>query len=51
MTIRLDKMIPLPLLEQDTTGSEVWGTESILFEQGHTYIIEAPSGQGYASLL
>lgn len=51
MTIRLDKMIPLPMLEQDTTGSEVWGAESILFEQGKTYIIEAPSGRGKTSLL
>ena len=51
MIIRLDKMIPLPMLEQDTTGSEVWGAESILFEQGKTYIIEAPSGRGKTSLL
>ena len=51
MIIRLDKMIPLPLLEQDITGSEVWGAESTLFEQGKTYIIEAPSGRGKTSLL
>ena len=51
MIIRLDKMIPLPLLEQDITGSEVWGAESIIFEQGKTYIIEAPSGRGKTSLL
>lgn len=51
MTIRLDHMIPLPLLEQDTTGSAVWEAESVLFEQGKTYIIEAPSGKGKTSLL
>lgn len=51
MTIRLDKMIPLPLLEQDNTGSEVWGAESVLFEKGNSYIIEAPSGRGKTSLL
>ncbi len=51
MTIRLEKMIPLPLLEQDTSGSEVWEAESLLFEQGKTYIIEAPSGRGKTSLL
>ncbi|MEN8227544.1 MAG: ATP-binding cassette domain-containing protein [Bacteroidota bacterium] len=51
MTIRLDKMIPLPLLEQDTTGSGIWEIESVLFEQGKTYIIEAPSGRGKTSLL
>ena len=51
MTVRLDKMIPLPLLEQDTSGSDVWGAESLLFEKGKTYIVEAPSGRGKTSLL
>jgi len=51
MTIRFEKMIPLPMLEQDTTGSEVWESESVLFEQGKSYILEAPSGRGKTSLL
>jgi putative ABC transport system ATP-binding protein len=51
MTIRFEKMIPLPLLEQDTSGSEVWESESVLFEQGKSYILEAPSGRGKTSLL
>ncbi|MCK4747474.1 MAG: ATP-binding cassette domain-containing protein [Bacteroidales bacterium] len=51
MIIRLEKMIPLPMLEQDTTGSVVWEAESVLFEQGKRYIIEAPSGMGKTSLL
>ena len=51
MTIRLEKMIPLPMLEQDTSGSEVWEKESVIFEQGKSYIIEAPSGRGKTSLL
>ncbi len=51
MTIRLDKMIPLPLLEQDTAGSGVWEVESVLFEPGKTYLVEAPSGRGKTSLL
>ncbi len=51
MNIRLDKMIPLPLLEQDTKGSEVWEADSVLFEPGKSYIIEAPSGYGKTSLL
>ena len=51
MTIRFEKMIPLPLLEQDTSGSEVWEAESVLFEQGKCYILEAPSGRGKTSLL
>lgn len=51
MTIRLDKMIPLPMLEQDTTGSGVWEAESVLFEPGKRYVVEAPSGRGKTSLL
>jgi len=51
MTIRFEKMIPLPMLEQDTSGSEVWEAESISLEQGLSYVIEAPSGRGKTSLL
>ena len=51
MTIRFEKMIPLPMLEQDTSGSEVWEAESLLLEQGLSYVIEAPSGRGKTSLL
>ena len=51
MTIRFEKMIPLPMLEQDTSGSEVWEAESLLLEQGLLYVVEAPSGRGKTSLL
>ena len=51
MTIRFEKMIPLPMLEQDTSGSEVWEAESIVLEHGRTYVVEAPSGRGKTSLL
>jgi len=51
MTIRLEKMIPLPMLEQDTSGSEVWEAESLILEQGEPYVVEAPSGRGKTSLL
>ena len=51
MAIRLDKMIPLPMLEQATSGSGLWEVESVLFEPGKSYIIEAPSGKGKTSLL
>lgn len=51
MTIRLEKMIPLPMLEQDTSGSEVWEAESLILEQGKPYVVEAPSGRGKTSLL
>ena len=51
MTIRFENMIPLPMLEQDTSGSEVWEAESLLLEQGKFYVVEAPSGKGKTSLL
>lgn len=51
MTIRFEKMIPLPMLEQDTSGSGVWEAESLLIEQGKSYVVEAPSGRGKTSLL
>jgi ABC-type lipoprotein export system ATPase subunit len=51
MTIRLDNMIPLPMLEQDISDSGIWEAESVLFKQSKSYIIEAPSGRGKTSLL
>jgi putative ABC transport system ATP-binding protein len=51
MIFRFEKMIPLPLLEQDTSGSEVWEAESLLLEQGKAYVVEAASGRGKTSLL
>lgn len=51
MVFRLEKMIPLPLLEQDTSGSQVWETDGLLLEQGKSYLVEAPSGRGKTSLL
>lgn len=51
MLIRLEKMIPLPLLEQNNQGSEVWEADPLVFEPGRSYVIEAPSGKGKTSLL
>jgi len=51
MIFRFEQMIPLPLLEQDNAGSEVWEADSLLLEQGKSYVIEAPSGRGKTSLL
>jgi putative ABC transport system ATP-binding protein len=51
MTIRLEKMIPLPMLEQKRNSSGLWEAESMLFEKGKSYLVEAPSGRGKTSLL
>jgi ABC-type lipoprotein export system ATPase subunit len=51
MVFRFEKMIPLPMLEQDTKGSEVWEVPSLLMEQGKSYVVEAASGRGKTSLL
>ena len=51
MTIRLEKMIPLPLLEQQRNGSGIWEVDSVVFEKGRSYLVEAPSGKGKTSLL
>ena len=51
MIFRFEQMIPLPLLEQDTSGSEVWEAEALVLEKGKSYVIEAPSGRGKTSLL
>ena len=34
MAIRLEKMIPLPMLEQQRDSSGIWEAESVVFEQG-----------------
>jgi len=51
MTIRLENLIPLPLLEQKRNGPGIWESPSVLFEPGKSYLIEAPSGKGKTSLL
>ena len=51
MTIRLEYLIPLPLLGQQRIKSEIWEIEGPIFESGHSYLVEAPSGRGKTSLL
>lgn len=51
MTIRLENLIPLPLLEQERNGSGIWEQASVVFESGESYLVEAPSGRGKTSLL
>ncbi len=33
MTIRFEKMIPLPLLEQQRNSSGIWEADSVVFER------------------
>lgn len=51
MIIRLEYLIPLPLLEQQRNKSQIWETNSVVFEPGMSYLVEAPSGRGKTSLL
>lgn len=51
MIFRLEKLIPLPMLEVKTSGSSIWEAESFLFTQGEKYLVEAASGKGKTSLL
>jgi len=51
MIFRFEQMIPLPMLEQDTSDSKVWEAEGLVLEQGKSYVVEAPSGRGKTSLL
>lgn len=51
MIIRLEYLIPLPLLGQQRGKSEIWEIEGPNFEPGQKYLIEAPSGRGKTSLL
>jgi ABC-type lipoprotein export system ATPase subunit len=51
MVFRLEKIIPLPMLEIPTMGSDIWEAESFIFESGQKYLVEAASGKGKTSLL
>jgi len=51
MIFRLEKLIPLPMLEVRTSGSSIWEADSFIFAQGEKYLVEAASGKGKTSLL
>ena len=51
MTIHLSQLMPLPLAEQDTSGSQVWGAAQVRFESGASYLVGSPSGKGKSTLL
>ncbi|MCF8226496.1 MAG: ATP-binding cassette domain-containing protein [Bacteroidales bacterium] len=51
MRYRLENLIPLPMVELNTSGSSIWEADSFSFIQGETYLVEAESGKGKTSLL
>ena len=51
MTYRFEYLIPLPMKEVPTEGSQVWEAASASFSQENSYLVEAPSGRGKTSLL
>jgi len=51
MIFRAESLIPLPMIELDTSGSAIWEADSFSFEKGKKYLVEAASGKGKTSLL
>lgn len=51
MTIRIEQLIPLPLLEQELRDSDVWRKDDLIFQPGKNYLVTAPSGKGKTTLL
>lgn len=51
MTIRLEKVIPLPMLEQERSSSGIWEASSVEFRPGTKTVVSAPSGRGKTTLL
>ena len=51
MIFRAEKLIPLPMVELDTSGSALWEADSFTCEKGNKYLVEAASGKGKTSLL
>ena len=51
MIFRLEKLIPLPMVDLLKEDSSIWGADSFSFIQGQKYQVEAASGKGKTSLL
>lgn len=51
MQIEIQNLIPHPLVEQNTSGSEIWKSESIKFFPGKNHLIFSESGKGKTTLL
>ena len=51
MLIRLEQMVPLPVLEQEVSPSGIWNAGEVEFLSPGSYLVEAASGKGKTSLL
>ncbi len=51
MELRLENLVPLPLVESRNERSEIWGAKACLFQQGKHYLVKANSGTGKTTLL
>jgi len=51
MQIEIQNLIPLPMIELDTRGSEIWEAESFFLNPGEKILFYAGSGKGKTTLL
>jgi ABC-type lipoprotein export system ATPase subunit len=51
MEFKLNKLLPYPLAELDTSRSDVWNKEEIYIRNNERILIKAPSGKGKTTLL
>ena len=50
MKIEIEKIMPHPLVDHDTSASEIWDT-NITLKQGDNYLIDGMSGRGKTTFL
>jgi len=50
ITIRIQNIVPAPLAEVDTTGSQVWRSD-FTFQPSKFYKVQAPSGKGKSTIV
>ncbi len=51
MQIEISSLIPHPLIEQNTSGSEIWNKEKVIFYPSSNHLIHSESGKGKTTLL
>ena len=51
MEFKLNKILPFPLVELDTSKSTIWNKDEVIFQNNERILVKAPSGKGKTSLL